>query len=81
MIKIFTILITLLILTSTIYTEDCDAQWAQCDGIFGGSVCDFAIIGNNIYAGTSRGVNFYKLTTGEFSETKRISDSEVYRRQ
>ncbi|MCX6158559.1 MAG: hypothetical protein NTY74_11340 [Ignavibacteriae bacterium] len=52
--KIFTILVTLIILTSTLFTNESRAQWEQTNGP-GRNVTCFAVSGTNIFAGTSIG--------------------------
>jgi len=62
--KIFHTVLVILIITTTLFDKDCEAQWVQTNGPFGGSVVCFAFSGANIYAGTYIGGVFLSTNNG-----------------
>jgi len=50
--NIFTILVTLFILTTTLYTEECQAQWLHTNGPCGGHFVCFVATSSKIFTGS-----------------------------
>ena len=50
--KIIIALLAFLFCELTFHGENCDAQWVQSDGIYGGEVTSFTVKGSKIFAGT-----------------------------
>ncbi len=74
--KLFTLLVLILAMQFTISVENSYGQWQQSNGINDVEVFSFAVLGNNIFAGTNGGV--YISTNNGISWTQTALNFYVY---
>jgi hypothetical protein len=66
------------ILNLSFTVEHCEAQWQQCDGIYGGYILSLAISGNNIFAGSDYNGLFLSTNNGKSWTQTALKDKKVY---
>ncbi|MBK6876813.1 MAG: hypothetical protein IPG99_10285 [Ignavibacteria bacterium] len=49
----------------SLFTDNCEAQWIQTNGPYGGDIRSFAVSGTNLFAGTTSGGVFCRPTTAQ----------------
>jgi hypothetical protein len=81
--KFLVLISSLIIFNHTLNTDNCEAQWAQSKGVYGGYIFVLAArVNESLKPGTyettfdggnlSSGIYFYKLIAGDYSETKHL---------
>ena len=76
--KLIYTFVIVLIVHCTLYIENCEAQWVQCNGIYGGTVLSLAVSGNNIFAGIWGSGVYLSTNNGIIWTQTALNNKDVY---